>query len=240
MIDLHCHLLPGLDDGPKDMAQSLAIARLAVDDGIERAVVTPHILPGRWDNEKAIIEDTAAQFRKALLDAGIPLEIHCAAEVRVSDLIFPLLEKEKIPFLGRDGEYDVMLIEFPANYIIPGTESLVGWLVKNGIRPVIAHPERNREMAGQPDKLRRFLDMGCLAQLTAASIVGRFGSNTQTVSEYFISENMIDLVASDTHNTSTRAPRMTEARRRVTDLVGATKAAELFDERPAAIAGHRF
>lgn len=240
MIDLHCHLLPGIDDGAATLEQSLQMARLAVAEGITHAVLTPHICPGRWENTSAIIAAATAAFREALALEGIPLQVEYAAEVRISDQIFELLATDNIPFLGEwDGDR-VMLLEFPHTHILPGTDKLVDWLIRQGIRPLIAHPERNRELMQQPDKLKPLLDKGCLTQLTGASLTGRFGADAQAAAEYYVRNNMITLVASDAHNTSTRPPAMAAARDRITALVGADIATRLALEAPAKLAAGRF
>ena len=139
MIDIHCHLLPGIDDGATDMAQSLAMARLAVADGISHAVLTPHIQPGRWDNSAQAIAAATAALRAALGREGIPLKLGFAAEVRLSDQIFQQLEEGIIPFLGESDGSKVMLLEFPHTHILPGTDKLVTWLLRNGIRPLFLY-----------------------------------------------------------------------------------------------------
>lgn len=232
MIDIHCHLLPGIDDGASTMEQSLHMARLAVEEGITRAVLTPHICPGRWDNTSAVIADATEAFRQALAKEGIPLRVDYAAEVRISDQIFSQLGAGDIPFVGEWEGYKVMLLEFPHTHILPGTDKLVDWLLRQGIRPLIAHPERNRELMLQPDKLRPLLDKGCLAQLTGASITGRFGAEARAAAEYYIREGLITFIASDAHNTSTRRPAMAAAREAVRELVGDEVATRLVVEAP--------
>jgi len=240
MIDIHCHLLPGIDDGASSLEQSLHMARLAVEEGITHAVLTPHICPGRWENTTAIIASATETFRHALAGEGIPLQVEYAAEVRISDQIFSLLAADDIPFLGEWEGYRVMLLEFPHTHILPGTDKLVDWLIRQGIRPLIAHPERNRELMQKPDKLRPLLDKGCLAQLTCASITGRFGADARAAAEYYIRENLITLIASDAHNTSTRPPAMAAAREAIGELVGEDVATRLAIEAPARLVSARF
>lgn len=240
MIDIHCHLLPDIDDGASSLDDSLQMARLAVEEGITHAVLTPHITPGRWENTRAIIAAATNAFRQALEEEGIPLQVDYAAEVRISDQIFSLLAADQIPFLGEWEGYRVMLLEFPHTHILPGTDKLVDWLIRQGIRPLIAHPERNRELMQKPDKLRPLLDKGCLAQLTGASITGRFGAEARTAAEYYIREDLITLIASDAHNTSTRPPAMAAARAAIASLVGEEAATRLAIDAPAQLVSNRF
>jgi len=240
MIDIHCHLLPAIDDGANNLEQALEMASMAVADGITHAVLTPHIQPGRWHNTAAGIAGEVAAFRVALEADQIPLKIGFAAEVQVSDQIFRDLEQEKIPFFGVHEGYRIMLLEFPHTHIVPGTDKLVAWLIRNGIRPLIAHPERNREINAHPEKLKPFLDQGCMAQITGASLTGRFGATARQAGEYFIRQGQVDVLASDAHNTTTRLPAMAAARDIVAAMVGADVAARMVWELPMALVAEQF
>ena len=235
MIDLHCHLLPAIDDGANDLEQALQMARMSVDDGITHAVMTPHIQPGRWNNNKARIRDAVENYRQALKDQDIALEISFAAEVRLTDDIFTLLAAGDIPFLGELDGKKVMLIEFPPTHLVPGTDKLFAWLLARDILPMIAHPERNREIYLNPEKLKPFIDQGCLAQLTASSILGRFGRDVTAAAETFITRGWIHVVASDAHNTTTRKPQMSPAREKVAQLVDQPTVEKLFHHTPQQI-----
>lgn len=240
MIDIHCHLLPGVDDGPATLAQSLAMARLAVKEGITHAILTPHINPERWHNSAASIAAATGLFRAALVRAGIALQVGHAAEVRISDQIFQQLERGEIPFLGEAEGYQVMLLEFPHSHIIPGTDNLVAWLIRNGIRPLIAHPERNRELMKTPEKLLGMIDQGCLAQVTAASLTGRFGAASSTAAAYYVRRGVVSFIASDAHNTSTRPPAMAGARDIIEKLCGPDMAAKLTLDMPMQLVAAQF
>ncbi len=125
MIDIHCHMLPGIDDGAGDMHEALAMARAAYENGIRFSIVTPHIHPGRYENSVQTISSSLAQFKIALSKAGIPLKLGMAAEVRLSPEILPMLERDQIPFLGVLDGYRIMLLEFPHSHIPPGADRLV-------------------------------------------------------------------------------------------------------------------
>jgi protein-tyrosine phosphatase len=175
MIDLHCHLLPGIDDGAKSLDEALAMARASVDNGIHHAIMTPHLHLGRYENTRTIVEAYLASFRKALRDAEIPLEIDVAAEVRVAPEILTLLKQGEVPFLGEMDGYRILLLELPHTHIPPGAEKLVDLLLRQRIRPLIAHPERNRDVIRKLDKIEPFIERGCPLQITASSLVGIFG-----------------------------------------------------------------
>ena len=170
MIDLHCHLLPGIDDGPDTPGETLRLCRMAVADGITHAIVTPHIHPGRWSNTKQSIARDCARLQRALARRNIPLRVGFAAEVRLTDQVMRQVEQNEIPFYGEVDGYRVMLLEFPHNQIIPGSDKLAQWLLARKIRPLIAHPERNKQLMKEPALLQPFIDIGCWLQLTAGSV----------------------------------------------------------------------
>ena len=113
MIDLHCHLLPGIDDGPQTLDESLQLARIAVKNGITHSVVTPHILPGRYDNDSDSIAAVFERFREALRVEQIPLQVAMAAEVRLDPEIIGMIAENRVPFLGEINGYKIILLEFP-------------------------------------------------------------------------------------------------------------------------------
>lgn len=223
MIDLHCHLLPGIDDGARDMDEALELARRAVADGIQVSVVTPHVHLGRYDNDRGSIEPRVAAFRDALAQAGIPLRVFGAGEVRIGPEIQDLLAQEQLPFIGRLGAHRVVLLEFPHGGLPVGAERFVRWMIAHKVRPLIAHPERNKELIAEPGKLRAYVDMGCLLQLTAGSVVGQFGDGAQAAAEYFLREEWVYAIATDAHDLEHRIPNLGAAR----DALVARGAAEL-------------
>ena len=175
MIDLHCHLLPGIDDGPGTLLQALDMARVAVANGITEAHVTPHLHVGRWDNELAGIQKAVDAYRAELAIAAIPLKLGFAAEVRLAYEVLPLIEAGRVPCLGELDGFKVMLLEFPHSHVPVGSDKFVAWLLNRGIRPMIAHPERNKEIMRDSARLRPFVTAGCLLQLTADALTGGFG-----------------------------------------------------------------
>src|SRR5690606_4614969 len=134
-------------------------------------------------------------------------------EVRLTDQIFTLLENGQIPFLGRIEGYQIMLLEFPHSHVIPGSNKLIDWLIRNQVRPLIVHPERNKEIMAAPERLKAFIDQGCMTQITAGSLVGRFGDRARAAALYFLENDQIDLIATDAHNQGARPPILSEAAR---------------------------
>ncbi|MDD2720001.1 MAG: hypothetical protein PHH47_01680 [Gallionella sp.] len=212
MIDLHCHYLPAIDDGSQSMAESLDLARASVADGITHAVMTPHIHLGRYENLRSTVVAATAEFQSALMEAHIPLQVYPGGEVRLSSDILDLLEQDEIPFLGDLDGYKVLLLEFPYSQIPVGTEKLLRRLIDFRIRPLIAHPERNKVVLANIERISPFVGMGCLLQVTAGSITGAFGKPVQHVADLLLERGWVSVVASDAHNLLHRAPIMTQAR----------------------------
>ena len=236
MIDLHCHLLPGIDDGPDTPEQSLEMCRIAAADGITHAITTPHIHPGRWENTKPIIESKLEELKSALKKQDIPLQTGYAAEVRLTDQVIHQVEREEIPYLGEVDGYHIMLLEFPHGHIIPGSEKLVNWLLQRKIRPLIAHPERNKQVMRDHTLLEPFLAAGCWLQLTAGSITGNFGPAAMETAHELLRRDAVTVVATDAHNTGPRKPALKAAYDWITAEYGEQRACRLMLDTPALIA----
>lgn len=227
MIDIHSHLLPGIDDGAQSINESIALCRYAVNNGITHAVITPHIHPGRYENTQQIIALSCSQLRDALKAVNLPLQIACAAEVRISVEMMAMIEQDQIPFLGQYKDNKLLLLELPHSHIMPGSHKLIDWLLKRNIRPVIAHPERNKEMLLDYSKVIPFVQQGCLLQLTAASVAGNFGAKCQDLSRYLIEHELVHFVATDAHNLQHRPPDLKQSLTPLRHWVGQEKAEQL-------------
>ena len=208
MIDLHNHLLPGIDDGSPDIETSLQLARMAVAEGITHLVCTPHIHLGRWDNTPITIAAALRDFRAVLAREKIDLKVAAAAEVRFDIEIMQGVLRREIPFVGKWEGENVLLLEFPHGDIPFGAEKLVQWLRERNIRPMIAHPERNRAVMRTPARLRPLLDAGCLVQLTADAVAGRFGQPAQAIAHDLLAAGKVTVLASDAHNVDKRPPSL--------------------------------
>ena len=240
MIDLHCHFLPGIDDGAATMEQAIALARAAVDNGIRRAIVTPHLHPGRYENTRASIEAHARVFRQALKQADVPLRVGYAAEVRLAPEILPMIERGEVPFLGELDGYRIMLLEFPHSHIPLGAEKLVAKLLDMKIRPLIAHPERNKDVMRNLDKLRPFTEMDCLLQLTAAAVAGKFGDNALKRAVQLLESDANIVLATDAHNLKARPPMLREGMEAAAEIVGPEAALDMVQRLPGAIVAAQF
>jgi protein-tyrosine phosphatase len=235
VIDLHCHLLPGIDDGPGTLDEALAMARLAVAGGITEARVTPHLHVGRWDNDLARIEAAVQAYRAELGKAGIPLRLGFAAEVRLDYEIIPLIEAGRVPFLGELDGHKVLLLEFPHSHVPVGADKFVAWLLNRRIRPMLAHPERNKDLMRDPARLETFVDAGCLLQLTADSLTGGFGETCAARAREFLELGWVTVLASDAHDTVDRPPRLAPGRDAAAGIVGEEAARRLTQDTPLRI-----
>jgi protein-tyrosine phosphatase len=237
MFDLHCHLLPGIDDGAATMAQALDLARIAVANGITHSVMTPHIHPGRYENDIQSISTVFDQFVEELDHAEIPLSIGMAAEVRISMEMVTMIADHRIPFIGELDGYSIVLLEFPHSHILPGALNLVDFLIKENIRPLIAHPERNKDIIRNLSLVQPFIDLGCLLQVTAGSLAGSFGPLAQQRGLQMLERDWVHILASDAHNLHNRPPELTPGRRAAAQIVGDEASWLLVKQRPAEIYG---
>ncbi len=227
MYDIHSHLLPGIDDGAANLEQSLNLARYAVADGITHMVVTPHIQPGVYENNRVSIMAAFQYFQSGLIKHGIPLRIAMAAEVRLCPEILPMVEKNDIPLFETIDGCKTMLLELPHSHVPMGTEQMIAWLLKRHIAVLIAHPERNKELMRKRDKIAMLHDLGCKFQVTARSVTGGFGDPSQQVAEYILEQGWCNVLASDAHNLQHRPPALFRARQAAARIVGEVAAAKL-------------
>lgn len=240
MIDLHCHLLPGIDDGPDTLEQALQLAQIAVTNGIQAAVVTPHVHPGRYENNAQSIAKDFDNFKRALLEAKIPLQVAAAGEVRLSAEILEMVAQQQIPFLGEWEGQQVMLLELPHSHVPPGSDKLVKWLMGRGICPMIAHPERNKGIMRELDQIKPFVELGCLFQLTSGSVAGSFGPAAELTAQHILEMGVVTILASDAHNVKHRPPDIEPGRRVVERLLGESVSWDMVVNNPGEIVKGRF
>ncbi|WP_415890404.1 tyrosine-protein phosphatase [Neptuniibacter sp. SY11_33] len=237
MIDLHCHLLPSIDDGASSVEEALSLARMAVADGITHMVFTPHVHPGRYENNAQTIQPVFEGFQRTLIEHDIQLSVKPAGEVRLSVEVLTMFAAGKLPFLGEWEGKKVMLLELPHSHVPPGTDNLVKWLLDRNVLPMIAHPERNKGFHSDSRKLAPFIEMGCLFQLTAMSVTGEFGKPAEELSVKMLENGWATVIASDAHNASHRPPVLSNAVKVAAQLIGETEARRLVWGNPARIIG---
>jgi protein-tyrosine phosphatase len=192
---------------------------------------------GRYENRAADIRDAAQMFQITLDAEGIPLQIMSAAEVRLDHEILSWVAEGHIPYLGHWQGERVMLLEFPHSHVPVGADKLVAWLRKQQIRPMIAHPERNKDILRNIDKLLPFIQMGCLLQVTAGAVVGAFGEQARIRAADLLARGWVTVLASDAHNMETRLPELEPGRLAAAVVVGEEESWKLVRTRPAEIVG---
>lgn len=240
MIDLHCHILPGIDDGAQNVTDSIDLVKLAIADGITHAVCTPHIQLGRFDNNIRTISTAFDALVAEIKSQQLNIEIAFAAEVRICPEIMLLSKQNNLPFLGKWQDTDVLLLELPHSHIPPGTDQLIKWLFKHKITPMIAHPERNRDIMADYRKLDMLCHLGCLFQVTAASLCGQFGDTAQTIATNMLTEDKVTILATDTHNVKRRPPNLQAGRNAAAKIIGDNKADSLVYDIPKLISQSMF
>ena len=209
MIDLHSHILAGLDDGASDMEEALTMARCAVADGISAVVSTPHVMPGVYSNSREDILSAVQEFRAQLEKRGITLDIYPGAEYMLDPDLPRWLKEGKVLTINDGGRF--LLVEFPSAGIPVFAGQTLFEIAIQGVTPVIAHPERNAELMEDPGKLLTLLERGALCQGTAGSITGRFGNRVRQVASWYLERGCYHFVASDAHDSVHRSPILSKA-----------------------------
>ncbi len=233
MIDLHFHCLPRIDDGPASWEEAVALCRAAAAEGTKKIVATPHVFRDPWINGNPVVRD---RLLVALNDRlkGSP-KVLAGCEYLFSDQIVSLVKrKEASPLTGlARGSY--LLIEFEPGHVSPGVAALFHEISVLGVRPLIAHPERNLVFAREPHRLAELVRRGAAVQITAASILGGFGRIAQKACDDFFRMGIVHVVASDAHSIHRRRPRLAAAYDRVRKEWGEEAALGLFGRNPRAI-----
>lgn len=235
MIDLHSHILPGIDDGAQTIGDTLAIAQNAVDNGVTHMMCTPHINYGTFNNSPSTIEPAFKKALSAIHSANIPLKIAMACEMRICPEVIALVNNANLPFIGQWKNRSAVLLELPHSHIPPGAENLIKWLVQSNIQPIIPHPERNRDVLANYAKAKWLKQQGCLFQVTAGAFVKRFSDKVSNTVWKLLNDGLIDYVASDTHNVTRRPNDMLIAYEAVEQKQGRDIAQQLFLETPQQI-----
>jgi len=229
MIDLHCHILPGIDDGAVDEGVALEMARMAIADGIVTIVCTPHITPGVYNNTAEGIEAAVRRFEATLNDAGVPLNLATGADVHLVQGLAEQLRDRQVPTLAGSRYF---LLEPPHHVLPPRLGEVVAELLAAGYVPIITHPERLSWIETHYGVIESLAGLGAPIQITAASLLGRFGRRARYWSERMLDEGIVDFVASDGHGVDHRPPLLSEAREGVSAAHGEEIATRLFVSNP--------
>ncbi len=232
-VDIHCHLLPGIDDGAKDWGDSLAMARLAVEDGTTTIIATPHQLGNSGHNTGDDIRRGVAELQQQLDSADVPLQVLPGADVRIEPGMVEAIVRGDVLTLGDHRRH--VLLELPHELYLP-LESVLDELSRRKLIGVLSHPERNQGILRQPNVLAPLVDAGCLLQITAGSLCGTFGHECQEFCEWLLAEGMVHFVATDAHGPRSRRPLMRRAFERVVELSDESAAVDLCCRNPGNVA----
>lgn len=217
MIDIHCHILPGVDDGPATLEESILMAREAVKEGVKTIIATPHHRNNKYENSKETILLNVSKLNGILDAESIPLNILPGQENRIFGEIIESYHKGEIQTLSNT---KYLFIEFPTSSVPRYAERLLYDIQVDGLIPIIVHPERNKELIENPNILYDLVKNGALTQVTAASIIGYFGKSIKKFSEQLIEHNLTHFIASDAHNIHNRSFKLLEANDKVESIFG--------------------
>lgn len=232
MIDLHCHILPGIDDGAQDVAVSIAMAQASVEQGVTVLACTPHILPGLYHNSGPAIREATQNLQVVLDREGIPLRLVPGADVHMAPDFINGIRSGRLLSLA-DSRY--ILVEPPHHTAPPQLEEFFFALVVAGYVPILTHPERLSWVPSRYAMVKKLVDAGVWMQITAGSFTGAFGRNALYWAQRMLDEGCVHLLASDAHDAERRPPNLAVAREIVAKRVGAEEAEHLVTTRPMGI-----
>lgn len=228
MVDIHCHILPGLDDGAENLEMSRAMADMAMAEGITHIVGTPHASPNHPFNP-AIVKQRLAELQARYV-GRLTLATGCDFHMSFENLEDIRHEPERYTI----NQKNYLLVEFADYSIPPAMDHALHRLRLAGLHPIVTHPERNPLIRAQPDHLYRWLRQGCYAQVTAQSVLGQFGRAAQQMADLWLRAGAVHFIASDAHNVSSRPLRLKDAYKQVLNGYGENTARALLMDNPLA------
>jgi len=226
VIDIHCHILPHVDDGAKSLEEALKMAEIASADGIEQIIATPHL--SGWASVPDAVKDTYSNLNRCLVASAVPIQLKLGCEVA-----FPV-QPDRARFLTL-AKTRYLLLEFPYDHMPFNAGEVVFNLVAGGYQPIIAHPERNGGVLKHPEKLLALLDRSALVQITGDSITGMFGSDVQACARYLLKKRAVHFIASDAHSAVYRRPVLSEGLAAAANIIGTKEARKLVTTNPKAM-----
>jgi protein-tyrosine phosphatase len=233
MIDLHTHIIPGVDDGVETEDEAVEFARAAVQDGTRVMVATPHYKEGSWINERAGILAAVERLRSRLERERVPLELLPGAEVHLCPDLVERVRDGRATTLADNGK--TLLLELSLTQYPVELENLVFQLKLAGIETVFAHPERIRFFQDDISRYESVVRLGAYGQITSGSVTGLFGDTARQFTEELLRKGLVHVMASDSHNLRGRAPVLSEALQAIVPLVGEEAARRMCTEIPRAL-----
>jgi protein-tyrosine phosphatase len=231
LIDLHCHILPGIDDGPESLDDALEMCRIAAGDGIRTVVATPHCYKGRYANDASTILPVYDLLQRRIREEGIDLTLLVAGDMHIDPDLASFLQDN--PSLCPGGRF--VLIELPSEVIPRFIGEFLFALRVKGFTPILTHPERNRMIQHRPALVEEWLPGGVLTQLTAMSLTGEFGAEAQSASFALLDRGCVDFVATDAHSPGWRKPVLSTVTALLRERIGEEGARRLVEENPRRI-----
>ncbi len=232
MIDLHSHILPGIDDGAPDLAVSLEMARAWVADGVHVVACTPHILPGMYHNTGPAIRSAVAELQAALDKEGIPLKLVTGSDAHVTPDMLAKLRSGEILSLA-DTRY--LLVE-PPHHVAPARlDEFFFSLLASGYVPILTHPERLSWIETHYNLVQTLFDRGVWMQITAGSLIGKFGRQPKYWAERMLDEGRVHILATDAHEMKRRIPELSRGRDAAAERVGIDEAEHMVVTRPEGV-----
>lgn len=227
MIDIHCHILPGIDDGPQDMQAAVKMATVAVKDGIRTVIATPHCYDGVYDCQTVDIRERCRVLNDTLKKYQISLEVLPGAEIRLTPELIERFLSGAVMTLGDSRK--ALLLELPEMFIPEAVENVISTLRDEGVRSIIAHPERNSLILSRNNILKILQNVGAEFQITADSLLGKFGKCSKQMAETILKMDAPCYIASDAHCAKRRKPQLSKAFKRVIKLIGREAALEMLE-----------
>ncbi|MCK9276170.1 MAG: hypothetical protein M0P57_13895 [Syntrophales bacterium] len=239
MIDTHCHILPGIDDGPRDISESIAMCRMAESEGIRTIVATPHMLYDIYTFSNEDIRTKATLLNESLDRAAIGVTVLPGAEVAISPEIPELLRQGRLMTISDTGRHIILELTdiFPAEAVI----DLVRQIRALNIIPIITHPERNPQIRKDPGYVKKLVTLDSLIQITGMSLTGDFGAAAKKTALTLLKEGLVHIIASDAHSAQWRPPLLAGAIAEAAKIVGFDAARAMVDEMPRRLIGeHKY
>jgi len=227
MIDIHSHILYGLDDGAEDLEETLEMLRIAEEAGIKKMITPPHYIDGSTEYDEEDIENRLNTIQSLIEDEGMEIRLFSGNELYMDYYLSSSLRQGHCLTLA-DSNY--VLVELPMDVVPSYTENVLYALFEQGYRVILAHPERYGTIQREPEILYRYIEMGCLVQVNALSVNGMTGTKMQELTKRFMEKNWVHFIGSDCHSKRVRAPRLSKAFELTEQWVGKKKAQEIFAE----------
>lgn len=225
MIDIHSHILPGMDDGAADEKTAIKMAKIAVKDGTTAIIATPHCQDGVHDCRKQDILLTCQQFNRLLREQGVPLTVYPGAEIRLTPELMDMFKRGELLTLNNAGRH--ILLELPLRFIAEAVVRVIHQLKEQGVQAIIAHPERNTTIQSRPEIITELTFAGAGMQITAESLQGKLGRPTARLAEKMVCAGNVYCLATDCHGVRKRSPRLAKAYKKLQALVGRESAEEI-------------